>query len=283
MAENAGSARPPAPRAKGGFGPRLASALVMIPLALAAVWLGGLWMALLVALAAGLMVWEWGRLVGRLASQADCILFIAIGSASVLASHFAGSEVAMLVALAGILLQWALGRGRDRTPVWTALGIAWIVAPSIGFLWLRDDRNLGLPLTVWLLTLVWATDICAYVVGKSVGGPKLVPRISPNKTWSGLIGGIGGALLTGLAAGMMLPGIDLWMIIALSGGLAVVEQIGDIAESLAKRRFGVKDSSSLIPGHGGLLDRLDGMLAVVVVTVLIHIVTGGNVLKWHQA
>jgi phosphatidate cytidylyltransferase len=260
MAENAGSVRPPAHRAeRSSLGPRLASALVLIPLALAAVWFGGLWIALLVTLAAGLMSWEWGGLVGRLANSGDTLLFLGIGAASVLASVLVSVPAGLLVGAAGI------------------------IGPSIGFVWLRADPASGFAVTLWLLAVVWATDILAYAAGKTIGGPRLAPRISPNKTWAGLIGGVAGAMLAGLATGLLLPETRLWMVVGLSGGLAVVEQIGDIAESFAKRRFGVKDSGRLIPGHGGLLDRLDGMLAVVAVIVLLRIVTDGNILRWHQA
>ncbi len=283
MAENADLAHPQDRPAKpGALGLRLASALVMIPAALLVVWLGGVWFAGFVAIAAALMCWEWGRLVGRLRGTGDAILFLAMGFASVLAAELAAPLVGLMLMALGILAQWLLARGRDERPLWTAAGLAWILLPSIGFVWLRAAPS-GLVLCFWALAVVWATDSAAYAAGKSLGGPRLAPRISPNKTWSGLAGGIVGAMLAGLATGLLVPGSPLPMLIALSGGLAVVEQIGDIAESFAKRRFGVKDSSGLIPGHGGLLDRLDGMLAVVAVLALLQILTDGHLVRWNQA
>jgi phosphatidate cytidylyltransferase len=284
MAENAASVRPSAERpGHGSLGPRLGSALVMIPLALFAAWQGGLWIGSLVAVAAGLMGWEWGALVGRVRTIGDKLMFCAIGPVAILASALASAPVGLLLGAAGILAQWALGRGRDATPLWTAAGLAWIIAPLVGLIWLRADPGAGLAVTFWLLAVVWTTDTAAYAAGRSLGGPRLAPRISPNKTWSGLIGGILGAGIVGLVTDLVLPDAGGWGFVALSAGLAIVDQIGDIAESFAKRRFGAKDSGRLIPGHGGLLDRLDGMLAVVAVIVILQVATGGNILRWHQA
>ena len=281
MVENAASAPPPAPPASGSaLGARIASALVMVPVALAIVWYGGPWIAGLAALAAAVMAWEWSRLVGRASSLTDSLLLAGIAAIPVLLGAYIAIWFGLLVGLAGILLQHRLAGSRNAAPIWTAAGLAWIIGPCIGFVWLRSEPA-GTATMFWLLAVVWAIDTAAYIAGKTIGGPKLAPRISPKKTWAGLIGGLLAAILVGLAAALIVGSDKIWQIALLSGALAIVEQIGDMAESFAKRRFGAKDSGSLIPGHGGLLDRLDGMLAVVVAVVVLSLVTGGSVLTWR--
>lgn len=282
MVENAASAPPPAPPGSGSaLGARIASALVMVPVALAIVWYGGPWIVGLAMIAAALMAWEWGRLVGRVTGLTDSLLLAGIAAVAVLAGAYVAAWAGLLVGAAGILLQQRLAGSRNAAPIWTAAGLAWIVGACIGFVWLRADPAWGTATMFWLLAVVWAIDTAAYVAGKTIGGPKLAPRISPKKTWAGLIGGVAAALLVGLVTGVIVGSDKIWQIALLSGALAIVEQIGDMAESFAKRRFGVKDSSNLIPGHGGLLDRLDGMLAVVVAVVILSLVTGGSVLSWR--
>jgi len=282
MVENAASAPPPAPPASGSaLGARIASALVMVPVALAIVWYGGPWIIGLAALAAALMAWEWGRLVGRATGLVDSLLLAGIAAAAVLAGAYVAAWVGLLVGVAGIVLQQRLAGARNGAPIWTAAGLAWIIGPCIGFVWLRADPAEGAATVFWLLAVVWAIDTAAYVAGKTIGGPKLAPRISPKKTWAGLIGGVAAALVVGLVTALVVGSDKIWQIALLSGVLAIVEQIGDMAESFAKRRFGVKDSGNLIPGHGGLLDRLDGMLAVVAAVVVLSLVTGGSVLTWR--
>jgi phosphatidate cytidylyltransferase len=134
---------------------------------------------------------------------------------------------------------------------------------------------------LWLLAVVWATDIGAYAVGRGVGGPRLAPRWSPRKTWSGLAGGTVCAALAGGLTALALGVSPALPLVLTSAGLAIVAQFGDLAESLAKRRFGVKDSSGLIPGHGGLLDRLDGLLAVIPAVTLMTLIGGRSVLTWQ--
>src|SRR5690606_8072637 len=129
-------------------------------------------------------------------------------------------------------------------------------------IWLRADPQLGLVAIFWLLGVVWATDSFAYFTGRAIGGPKLIPRLSPKKTWAGLLGGMAGAALAGAAVSLWLGMGSAPLLAALSAGLAVLSQAGDFAESALKRRAGVKDSGKLIPGHGGILDRVDGLVAV---------------------
>jgi phosphatidate cytidylyltransferase len=254
---------------------------VMIPVALAAVWYGGPWISGLAALAAAIMAWEWGRLVGRSTGRIDGLLLAAVAAFSVLAGAYVAVWLGLLVGLAGILLQQRFAGARNAAPIWTAAGLAWIIAPCIGFVWLRAAPNDGAATVYWLLAVVWAIDTAAYVAGKTIGGPKLAPRISPKKTWAGLVGGVLAAMIVGLVTALIVDQAGFWQVALLSGMLAIIEQMGDMAESFAKRHFGAKDSGNLIPGHGGLLDRLDGMLAVVAAVVILSLVTGGSVLSWR--
>ncbi|HYZ42266.1 MAG TPA: phosphatidate cytidylyltransferase, partial [Stellaceae bacterium] len=157
----------------------------------------------------------------------------------------------------------------------------WVALPCVCLLWLAHDGPTGRAPLLWVLAVVWATDIGAYAVGRTVGGPRLLPRWSPRKTWAGLAGGTLCAALAGWATALLFEISPALPLVLVSAGLAIVEQFGDFAESLAKRRFGVKDSSGLIPGHGGLLDRLDGLLAVIPVVALLMLIGGRGLLGWR--
>jgi phosphatidate cytidylyltransferase len=165
-------------------------------------------------------------------------------------------------------------------PGWLGLGALWVALPCVLLLWLARAEGEGRITILWIFAVVWATDIGAYAVGRRVGGPLLAPRWSPRKTWAGLIGGAGCAALAGWATAQVLGVSPALPLVLVSAGLAIVGQFGDLAESVAKRRFGVKDSSGLIPGHGGLLDRLDGLLAVIPAVALLTLIGGGGVLTW---
>jgi phosphatidate cytidylyltransferase len=254
---------------------RILSALVMAPVTLAAVWLGGLWLSALVLLGAAGMCWEWGRLATGGGFGATGMATVATGVISVGSLLFGASlGIAAALALAGSVIVLVMaGTMRSAEPLWAAAGTLWITLGTAAFLWLALAGGRGTVL--WLLGIVWATDIGAYVAGRSIGGPKLAPRLSPNKTWSGLGGGVLSAALVGAVAAWLTgaPSVALALV---SGALAVVAQLGDLAESLAKRHFGVKDSSRLIPGHGGLLDRLDGLLAASIATGLVATLLGNS-------
>jgi phosphatidate cytidylyltransferase len=261
---------------------RIVSALVLAPLPIAAIWFGWPWLPLLTGLAAAVMAWEWGRLCRGGQFGQTGILLVAVVLAAVVAAALASPGLALGTALLGAgLVLWAARRTRDAEPRWTAFGALWVALPCVCLLWLAGDGPTGRATLLWLLAVVWATDIGAYAVGRSLGGPRLAPRWSPRKTWAGLAGGTVCAALTGWATATWLgisPGLPLAVV---SAGLAIVEQFGDLAESVAKRRFGVKDSSGLIPGHGGLLDRLDGLLAVIPVVALLTLIGGRSPLAWR--
>jgi phosphatidate cytidylyltransferase len=262
---------------------RILSALVLAPTAIAAVWYGQPWLPLLVAIAGAGMAWEWSRLCrsGRIGHNGlDVIGFVCT---SVLLGEVLSIAAGIFWAALGALIVFAYARAeRVAEAFWLGLGTLWIALPCVLLLWLAGDGEGGRTTVLWIFAVVWATDIGAYAIGRRFGGPLLAPRWSPRKTWAGLLGGAGCAALAGCATALLL-GIDSIVTVALvSAGLAIVEQFGDLAESVAKRRFGVKDSSGLIPGHGGLLDRLDGLLAVIPAVALLSVIDGGgSVLTWR--
>jgi phosphatidate cytidylyltransferase len=188
-------------------------------------------------------------------------------------------------AIAGLLLAAAAcavaARRVHASRLASVLGIVYLGLPAVAMVWLRSLPGVGLAATASLLTVIWATDIFAYLVGRSVGGPKLAPRISPGKTWSGLGGGVFGAVLVTLAALVVFARQGSFLgALLFAGLLAVVAQMGDLFESAVKRRAGVKDSSSLIPGHGGMLDRVDGLLFAAPAVALAFLVFGHEVVPW---
>jgi phosphatidate cytidylyltransferase len=266
---------------------RIVSALALAPLPIAAIWFGGVWLVLLTGLAAAVMAWEWGRLCrgGRASAPVaprteGVVVAVVLVTVAISAIGAAGFAVVATLIGAGIAF-WAARREPEMKPAWTALGTLWVALPCISLLWLARQESGGRATLLWLLAVVWATDIGAFAIGRSLGGPRLAPRWSPRKTWAGLIGGSICAALAGGATALILGIPSAAPLILLSAGLAIVAQFGDLAESLAKRRFGVKDSSDLIPGHGGLLDRLDGLLAAIPAVALLTLIGGRSVLAWR--
>jgi phosphatidate cytidylyltransferase len=189
--------------------------------------------------------------------------------------------VLMLVGTVGLMVEWVgmvrVGRGTSAS---LAAGAAYILLAAAGLVWLRADPMAGRANLLFLLVLVWASDIGAYTAGRAIGGALLAPRISPGKTVSGALGGLLAAVLVGVAAALTTPA-SLWRAGMLAGLLGIVAQAGDLAESFAKRQFGVKDSGRLIPGHGGLLDRLDALLAVALAASLLALMQGRGVVLWR--
>ncbi|MDP3327457.1 phosphatidate cytidylyltransferase [Parvibaculum sp.] len=252
---------------------RIVSALVLAPVVLGAVWLGGWAFSLLLALAAVLMAHEIaGLLFGgggprRTALLAGtALVVVALASVGLTAAALAAAAAGLAFALAA--------RSWTRDELWPALiAYPYLLLPLISLIWLRADSALGLAVVFWLLATVWAIDICAYFAGRFIGGPKLAPRISPKKTWAGLVGGILGAMIVAIVTSLWIGEGAPLLLALIAAALAVLEQVGDFAESALKRRAGVKDSGTLIPGHGGILDRVDGLVAVAVgaaILALIH-------------
>lgn len=190
---------------------------------------------------------------------------------ALLADWSGGWPFAIVVAAgAGLVFaEWrALTRGWG--PLWFVGGVLYALIPAVALLWTRLLPD-GAAYVLWAFVVTWATDIFAYLVGRSFGGPKLAPSISPNKTWSGLAGGVIGATILG---GLLAQWIGLPPPFLLAAPLfAVAAQVGDLAESALKRRAGAKDAGSLLPGHGGVMDRLDGLVPVAVLTAALATVS----------
>jgi len=261
---------------------RILSALVLAPLPIIAIWFGGLLLSLLTVAAALVMSWEWGKLCGGNAPGRAGSVLIGVVAVAVIAASLSGVWVGVLLALGGAVLVWQIAlRQGAAAPLWLAAGSLWVALPCIILLWLAQSGGADRGTLFWMFAVVWATDIGAYAIGRRLGGPLLAPRWSPRKTWAGLLGGILCAALAGWATAGVVGATQVLPLVLVSAGLAIVEQFGDLAESVAKRRFGVKDASSLIPGHGGLLDRLDGLLAVIPAVALLTLLGGGSVLTWR--
>ena len=233
---------------------RVASGGAVAAIGLGLMWLGGIWFAALCAVAAGVMVWELARMLG--ARREALLLAIFSGSAIFAAAFLPPAVVLPLIMLPAIAGLPRLGAHRAA---WGAFCVAILLA-ALGLIVLRAEH--GFVWVAWLVGVVIASDVAGYFAGRALGGPKFWPKVSPKKTWSGTVAGWVAAALVGLAF-MQATGAGAGLI-GISVATAMAGQLGDIAESALKRRSGIKDSSNLIPGHGGLFDRFDALLGASV-------------------
>jgi phosphatidate cytidylyltransferase len=261
---------------------RVVSGIVLAAVALAGLFSGREAFEIMLALSGAVLAWEWTRLVGegRFGSTGMAVAAAALAAGA--AAAVARPGIGLLLCLAGTAVVFVFARsgGRDH-PKWLAAGPIYIGAPIVALIWLRGHDLAGLETILWLLACVWATDTGAYFFGRGIGGPRLAPAVSPNKTWAGLLGGMACSAAVALPAAWLEPAGPPAATLAIAGAfLAVIAQAGDLLESFVKRRFGAKDSGRLIPGHGGLFDRVDGMLAAAPALALFQALTGGTVLAW---
>ncbi len=256
------------------LGIRTLSSAILIPAVLLDVWLGDVWFHLLIALLAVMMAHEWTNIVHD-RSSAQFALHAAAALCGAFLPLSLGWAATLLVIAVIAVMSVALAVIQNRKPrIWVVTGAAYVGLPAMAFVILRGETAEGMLAIMWLFAVVWAADICAYFAGRLVGGPKLAPRISPKKTWAGLLGAIAGGMAAGLAVGYGAGLVNLAVLGLLGGVLAVVEQLGDLFESALKRHYGVKDSGRLIPGHGGVLDRVDGLVAASLALAAIVITAG---------
>jgi phosphatidate cytidylyltransferase len=252
---------------------RVGSALVLAPLAIGTAYLGGWPLALFWSLAAIGVFWEWSALVAG-NEKRSVVLVGGVALVIALALAAAGRLMgASIVSVLGIIATAPIAPAQQRG--WVAAGVPYAGAIGIAPIALRSDSEDGFVALIFLFAIVWTTDIVAYFMGRLIGGPKLMPRVSPKKTWSGAISGLAAAVLAAIAVGEVAGLSGLYSIALVAAILSAVAQAGDLFESRLKRRFGAKDSSHLIPGHGGLMDRLDGFVLAAAVAALIGIVRGG--------
>ena len=279
---SATGATAPSGRGKAGdLRTRFLSALVLGPLVLLAVYFGGWIFQLLMLSFALLAAAEWVRLVEPNRSLLIASLAITAVGAILVADFAAGVELSLILATVLTVALFATATvGRAEHCRLLAFGIPYVVFGSIALLWVRGVDEDGLGLLIYLLFAVWATDIGAYAAGRTIGGPKLAPRISPKKTWAGLIGGMISAALFGAGVAFVFGAERPGFAALLAAVLAVISQAGDLFESGIKRHFNVKDSGRLIPGHGGLLDRVDGLIVAAPVFALFHAFLGKPLAWW---
>jgi phosphatidate cytidylyltransferase len=252
---------------------RVCSALVLVPLAIATAYLGGWPFDLFWGAAAIGVLWEWSSLVAR--NEQLSVLLAGGASLALAVVLVATGHVlpALIVVAMGALGAASLTLAERRT--WVAGALPYAGALAMGPIILRSDGEQGFLAVLFLFAIVWTTDIGAYFAGRALGGPKLVPGVSPNKTWAGAIGGLLASVLAALVVAKMAALTSLFALAMLAVVLSVSAQAGDLFESFLKRRFNAKDSSHLIPGHGGLMDRLDGFVTASVAAVMIGLARGG--------
>ncbi len=237
---------------------RLASAAVLVAVAFAALAGGPYAFGAVVTIVAALMSWEWGRVVRSVEPDMPMIVHVAAVALAGILTMMQAAALGLAVLLVGTFLVVALLFG--NRPTLSALGVLYTGLPAVALIWIYADAPLGIVAIVLLIIIVATTDTFAFFSGRLIGGPKLIPRLSPNKTWAGLIGGVTAAAIAAAIYGYVVE-IPPARLAVDAVFLGLVSQAGDLLESSLKRAFGVKDASNLIPGHGGFMDRMDGLAA----------------------
>lgn len=251
----------PAPGKANELQTRIIVGVLLIVAAVLAEYFGGIFLWLLVVLMALGIMSEWARLTGRQENRMLAMYALSVPLA-IMSPWAAGASFLALGLIIGAAMFVAVF---DRS-LKLAAGVFYAGFPALAIIYIRDIDN-GILIVFWTLALVWATDIGAYFSGRAIGGPKLAPQYSPNKTWAGLIGGVA---LTAVVSYVLhlYWGLPFYLVL-LSIPLAVLAQMGDLFESWLKRKAGAKDSGTIFPGHGGVMDRLDGLIPVAPVVALI--------------
>lgn len=261
---------------------RVLSSLVLVPAAGLLIGVGGIAFDIGILAIAGVMAWEWGALVSapsdRHRTRAVLITALIASFGVAIVVHVpAGVACAAVLAPISVLIARQL---RVVGPLWVGVAVVGTVFPALALVWMRSHNDFGLLTVLYVIASVVATDIGAYAAGRAIGGPKLMPKVSPSKTWAGLGGGMAGAMLVAGLFTLIHEEARGAALVPLAIAIAVIAQAGDLLESAVKRHFKVKDSGSLIPGHGGILDRVDGQMTVLPVVALAMWVSGRSVLQW---
>jgi phosphatidate cytidylyltransferase len=240
---------------------RLVSGVGFAAIAIALAWAGLVPFALLVLIVAVVISWEWARVVRGTDFDLTFVIHAAAVAAATILSGLGFAALGLAALLVGAIIVVPVEFG--RRPVYSSLGVLYAGLPAIAILWLRGTDSAGFSAVLFLLLVVWATDTAAFVAGRLIGGPKLAPMVSPNKTWAGFGGAMVASALTAVVFALV-RGAPPASLALTALAISVIAQGGDLAESALKRAFGVKDASALIPGHGGFMDRMDGIVAVAV-------------------
>jgi phosphatidate cytidylyltransferase len=247
---------------------RVASAIVLAALAIGATIARPWTFLVLVMIGGAIVAWEWGRLTrGRGSDGTAMVATVSVAAIAVFV--FLGRPDYALFLLAATAAAIGYTAYASGLATWSIAGLIYAALPAAALVWLRDDTALGLTAILFLFAVAWTTDTASYIAGRLIGGAKLAPSISPRKTWSGFIVGALTPALVGVAFAAALKSSSAIWLALVSVALALACQMGDLVESWVKRRFGAKDMSQLIPGHGGLLDRIDGLLFAAVLAALI--------------
>ena len=258
---------------------RVVAAAVLIPIALGSVYVGGWMFSLLAAFAVFLMASEWEQVTGGARAGRHTYLNVGTGLAALTAVSLGLLDIALFIVVIGAIASFVLPRRDGIHSHWPSIGVIAIAVPAVCLVWLREADS-GMTVIVWLLLVLWATDSGAYFVGKSIGGARLAPLISPGKTWSGFFGGTASGALVGLALSIFVQDVSTIKAVSASIFVSLAGQGGDLAISAVKRRFGVKDMGTIIPGHGGVLDRLDSLLLGAIAVGALALVFEGTVPLW---
>lgn len=264
---------PPGPRLR-DLRRRAVSALLLGPPVLFAIWVGDTPFAVLIALIGGVGFLEWTTITETRRPRWlwwTCAAGLLLAMFLMLEGMIVHAAVAVVAPLAVVLA----ARGMSDRRGWLAAGALYVALPTAAALLLRGSDADGRAALLFIVLLVWASDIGAYLGGRAIGGPKLWPRVSPKKTWSGAISGFAAAILVGIAVALWLSGASFLLAAFVAGLLSIASQAGDLLESALKRRFGADDSGKLIPGHGGILDRVDGLFAALVAAYLLSVMGFG--------
>ncbi len=254
------------PSARAELGLRIVTALLLGSISVALAWAGTLPFAALVLAVALILSWEWSQVVRGPGIDLPLAIQAAAAAGAIALAAFGFAALGVAILLIGTIIVLALEFG--ARPVLSAAGVLYAGLPAVALIWLRSSEPMGFYAVIFVMLVVAATDTAAFFCGRLIGGPRLAPSISPKKTWSGLLGGISAAGLTAGAFAYALgaPALPL-AVVGVAMGL--VAQAGDLAESSLKRAFHLKDASGLLPGHGGFMDRVDGLVPVAVLLALV--------------
>lgn len=262
----------PARRSWADLGPRLVSAAILVPVAVLALFLGGLLFSVVAGVAFAGAYREFDAMISGRKDAWPGPVLVGLLVVGAIACPIGGAGATIVIMVAGLLLAAAV---RGQGMAWRLGGLFYLSIVILGALLIRGSGDAGFAASAFLVAVVWLTDSAAFFTGRQVGGAKMSPDISPSKTWSGALGGLAIGTAAGMVVWLLFTSSPWWIGVLLAVCVSLVGQLGDLAESAVKRRFRIKDSGDIIPGHGGLMDRLDSLALSALLMVIVGIVHGG--------